>query len=397
MDLAHRITKISLSKFNSLPKSGKPILNKEWTVLSTILQHDTNSDSLLVVSLGTGTKCLNGSDLEHQGTKINDSHAEVMARRGFVRYLFEQIRLKYVKLDKDTIFEENFIDQKLKLKQKINFHFFTTHLPCGDASISQHSEVGPPEAKRARLEEGNEQDTAFYTGARLVFTQHQDSMVQVSGIRTKPGRGVRTLSVSCTDKLFKWNLMGVQGGLLSTLILDPIYFKSFTLIGYPPEKAELSLRRALVERYESKVALLKPPFKLNPLVIHALSEQKFLFSQMENSNPCPSSIVWCLCEERPHEVAVDGKKLGATKKQQGPKGRLLISKIEILRSYLTLLGQVNEFKCALFPEETDLASKSYDKVKNCAKIYNEQWKTLVKDCVKQWTVKSDNLNTFIID
>lgn len=397
MDLAHRISDISLTKFNSLPKKGKP-LDTEWTVLSTISQYNTQSDSLHIVSLGTGTKCLTKNDLnKHPGTKIHDSHAEIIARRAFLSYIFEQIRL-FVKCKTDTIFEKDFSqDGKLKIRKEIQFHFFTTHLPCGDASISQHAEAGPPEAKKSRLEERIFEDgfENYYTGARLISPQHQDSMAQISGIRTKPGRGVRTLSVSCSDKLFKWNLIGIQGALLSTLIADPIYLKSFTLIGYTVESATLSLRRALVERYESKVNILRSPFKLNSVAIHVLPEKTFRFARSDELRPCPSSIVWS-CPNA-HEVSVEGKKLGATKKQKGSKGRLLISKIEIFRTYLILVGDVTTFQSALFPKEKNLLCLSYDKVKSCAKLYNEQWSNLIRDCIKYWTIKPENINKFTVD
>ncbi|XP_063697666.1 tRNA-specific adenosine deaminase 1 [Culicoides brevitarsis] len=400
MNLANRIAKASLEKFDSLPKNGKPIKNEEWTVLSTICQENTSTDTLIVVSLGTGTKCLTGQNLaEHKGTKIHDSHAEIIARRGFLRYIYEQIGLHLN--GKSEIFEKNFTSEhKLKLRDDINFHFFTTHLPCGDASISEHTELGPPEAKKARLEQKSEFETDFYTGARLISTEIDDTMSQTSGIRTKPGRGVRTLSVSCSDKLFKWNLMGVQGALLSTLIENPIYFKSFTLLG-GNEAAESSLKRALIDRYEEKSKIMKHPFKFNSnLVINVLQEQKFAFAKDDERRPCPSSIVWCLCQDRPHEVTVDGRKLGVTKKTKGAKSRLLISKIEILRTFLRIVNDEKTFKSALFPDESnesDLLSKiTYEKAKSCAKLYNEQWNLLVTDCIKLWTKKPENLNSFLV-
>lgn len=51
---ANRISAICLEKFESLPKTGKPILGKEWTVLSAIVKFDHSSKEFEVVAMGTG-------------------------------------------------------------------------------------------------------------------------------------------------------------------------------------------------------------------------------------------------------------------------------------------------------------------------------------------------------
>lgn len=51
-----RVINLCLNKFNGISKSGKPVKDTEWTVLSCILQYNCKIDDLQVVSLGTGNK-----------------------------------------------------------------------------------------------------------------------------------------------------------------------------------------------------------------------------------------------------------------------------------------------------------------------------------------------------
>jgi len=47
-----------------------------------------------VVSLGTGTKSIGRSNMNDKGYVLNDSHAEVMARRSLLRYLASNLECK---------------------------------------------------------------------------------------------------------------------------------------------------------------------------------------------------------------------------------------------------------------------------------------------------------------
>lgn len=111
----------------------------------------------------------------------------------------------------------------LTLRPGVTFHFFSSHTPCGDASIfpkdggkraavDDDDGVGP-EAKRRKTDD----DDIHRTGAKCLSVEtRQDPRLPgaayhaIGAVRTKPGRGDRTLSVSCSDKLLRWHSSGVQ-------------------------------------------------------------------------------------------------------------------------------------------------------------------------------------------
>ncbi|CAF98939.1 unnamed protein product, partial [Tetraodon nigroviridis] len=83
------IARLCYERFDQLPRRGKPEAGREWTLLAAVLRtaRSAKSDQVTkeVVSLATGTKCVGRSAVSPSGDVLNDSHAEVIARRGCVR------------------------------------------------------------------------------------------------------------------------------------------------------------------------------------------------------------------------------------------------------------------------------------------------------------------------
>ena len=63
----------------------------QYTVLASFVLWNHLTDVLKVISLATGLKCLPTARMPLAGDALHDSHAEILARRGAIRWLLEEI------------------------------------------------------------------------------------------------------------------------------------------------------------------------------------------------------------------------------------------------------------------------------------------------------------------
>lgn len=87
--LADTIASLVYQEYIHYLPMTKAMKEKEWTVLSGFLLGISNNDTIKweLVSLGTGTRCLNKKQLhedDHFYHRVHDSHAEIIARRGLL-------------------------------------------------------------------------------------------------------------------------------------------------------------------------------------------------------------------------------------------------------------------------------------------------------------------------
>ncbi|EXJ73077.1 uncharacterized protein A1O5_04226 [Cladophialophora psammophila CBS 110553] len=205
--LAERVAHLALSTFNSLPQKCKPRTlsdgETEWTPMSAVVLAEEGQDSRLTcVSVATGTKCLSATALPRcQGLVVHDSHAEILALRGFNHWILSELEI----ILQDPAHQSPYLEFSLqddagmiqgcpfRLKDNVIIHFFTTVAPCGDASMEILMDSFPSSDATPWPVDSN---TTTLLQGRGYFSQ-------LGYVRRKPARADAdpSDSKSCTDKL----------------------------------------------------------------------------------------------------------------------------------------------------------------------------------------------------
>ena len=62
-------------------------------IAGIVMSRDEAMTDLTVVSVSTGTKCVNGEHMSVSGSSLNDCHAEIISRRCLCDFLYGQVRM----------------------------------------------------------------------------------------------------------------------------------------------------------------------------------------------------------------------------------------------------------------------------------------------------------------
>ncbi|XP_070768105.1 double-stranded RNA-specific adenosine deaminase [Enoplosus armatus] len=311
--LHDQIAMLSHQRFNALTtRIQHSLLGRK--ILATIVMR--RGEGLgTVVSLGTGNRCVKGEELSLKGETVNDCHAEIISRRGFVRFLYSELLKHYDDTD-DSIFEPA-DKNKLRIKSDITFHLYISTAPCGDGALFDKScsESGDEVEGHQPLFENAKQGklrTKVENGEGTIPVESSAIVPTWDGIQ----HGERLRTMSCSDKILRWNVLGLQGALLSHF-LHPIYLKSITL-GYLYSHGHLT--RAVCCRLardgDAFTQSLPPPFMLNHPEVGRVSVYD---STRHTGKTKESSVNWSFPDQHSVEVLdgtkgkLDGNKLSVSR------------------------------------------------------------------------------------
>uniref|UniRef100_A0A914W6Y7 A to I editase domain-containing protein n=1 Tax=Plectus sambesii TaxID=2011161 RepID=A0A914W6Y7_9BILA len=257
----------AITEISDTPSALDPIsaATKGCTVMKRMLQHSSkcSDEAYLREELKPRYERLL-SDCRRRlrlddGLNTTDNGAE----RGLLRFLYRQIE-EWLSGSGASIFANELHSGKLRLKDGIAFHLYINTAPCGDGRVFSLAESQEATAESNRVGLGEHQP--LMTDPRkqgLLRTKIESGegtipVLEYASVQTLDGitGGERLRTMSCSDKILKWNVLGVQGALLSNF-LHPIYLTSIA-VGALYHHGHLS--RAVCCRADAVGAALQKPF-----------------------------------------------------------------------------------------------------------------------------------------
>ena len=282
--LPDAIKYITEKKYLDLTKFGLPrnySAERIRKVLASIIikrEVAYGNSRLCIVSLGAGSKAIDGKSLSDQGDRVHDCHAEVLARRGMLRFLYAQLEMIKNGCQHQSIFVKNEGSKVYAIRDGVSFHLFISKPPCGDASVFGQHEFHPN-----RWNRGIARATPSI-GEGAVFIPKKDETFDHF-----KHHGAKLYKMCCSAKIARWNVIGIQGALLS-LYIEPVYLSSITI---GSDFGASHMRRAVYTRVS----------KINDLPSCYRVENPSLYEVQHSDNrkhkAHKMSLNWCLQHPKP--------------------------------------------------------------------------------------------------
>lgn len=208
-------------------------ININQNIISSIILYNIDNNEYKIISITCGSQVLN----TYCNNKVKDFHAEMLCIHNF----------RYFAYNNKKYFVNNVITSKLKLASKYKLLLYCNKLPCGDCSIIINSSNKIIEQGKSKLY-NNILDNLKYN-KRLKPCR---SDINTSNINTN--------ILSCTDKLIKYMITGIQGSYLSNIfdnIKIDLYIFEYSNINNLKEINKEIIIKNTINSFNIKNRLLK--------------------------------------------------------------------------------------------------------------------------------------------
>ncbi|KAL5251913.1 hypothetical protein ACHWQZ_G014896 [Mnemiopsis leidyi] len=251
---------------NTLRKytSSVPKCFHRFRNVAGVYLHDINSTQVKrsgLVTLAAGADHVDQEYSTNTGTIMHDCNAEVLALRAFRLFLYSQIsEMLSISGRSEQLFVEKDIESGLfKLKDNFQVILILNNPPAGDALVFKSiSKQMTKNVYKHLLNCHQEKPGALQFPMRVMKSDKPKGVKYFSETHFQENN--QPVIVSPSDKLCLRNVVGVQGALLTQLML-PVYVTKYVVSKTLMAKQE-ALERAIYGRVEQHLLDIELPFKV---------------------------------------------------------------------------------------------------------------------------------------